>query len=128
MVHKSHLAALGSLQYRIDGYAKAFVYGCGDMSGHDGAILGRATDVVRGANDLASLDTPAGHHHGPALRPVVTPASRVNSGRAPKLSRSHYQRTLQQASIAQVFQKRAVSVIKHRSYQVFIALNGTEGG
>src|SRR5689334_3895065 len=70
----------GELGFQID--AEAMEDGGDDLGRVHGAFGRVAARFVGAADDAAPLDAAASEHDGPALRPVIAPAGRVDFRRA----------------------------------------------
>src|SRR5262245_2610641 len=80
------------------------------FSGLDRALDGISPDFVTLADYPPALDAAPGKIDGPALRPVVAPARRVDFRGPAKFSQACDQRIIEHPALDEVFQQRGVAL------------------
>src|SRR5579862_7069276 len=126
MVDKPDYAALGGFQLRVDGNPEAFVYRRRDVRRGYGTVNGCSANGIRTPHHLAALDSSPGKDDGPALRPVIAAAGRIDARRAAEFAGGQHECRVQQSLVAQVFKQRAVGVVKHRAHKVAVTAYGAK--
>ena len=68
VIDQAQHGALRSFELQINWYPQTFVNCRGNVTRHNGPVLGGAGNRVGGPHNLATLDSATRHHHSPALR------------------------------------------------------------
>src|ERR1051326_5989656 len=106
--------------------AEAVEDGRYDLGRLDGALDGICADFIALANYAPAFDAATSERNGPALRPMVASAGRIDFRRAAKFGEGSYQRAVEHAALEKIFKKGAVALIIHGRDDVFHAFDGSE--
>src|SRR5205809_5031356 len=85
-LHQRNRAPLDARKFEAGGNTQAVIDGRGDLTRSSRPVLRSTTDVIGGPHHLSALERTPSHNDGPALRPVVATAGRIDFRRAAKLT------------------------------------------
>ena len=107
--------------------AQAVKNGGHQIARKHGALCGKAPDRIAFSNHPAPFHSAAGKRNSEALRPVVTPACRVDLGGAAEFAQRSDHRVGEHPALFEVLDESRVGLVVHRTNHVLHAVDGGEG-
>src|ERR1041384_7207012 len=97
-----------------------------DFRGFDGAFDWISADFIALTNDTAAFDAASCKGNGPALRPVIASAGRIDFWGAAKFGQASNECVVEHAALEEILEQSAVALIVHRRNDVFHSFDGSE--
>ena len=97
-----------------------------DFSRFDWSFDWISADFIAFADDASAFHSASGEGNGPALRPMIAAAGRIDLWRTAKLSEGSDECAVEHAALEKIFEEGAVALIVHRRDDLFHTFDGSE--